>query len=1177
MKRNSLRSRRLGRLITAALGTISLCATILLIGDTRYFGLAVAANLSFEIPIWVNLALKSHIQMTVKKAHAGVESTTTPQTGRRQTARLLRIKDRYASREESRTRFQIGTDSNFVDDDGSAVSFRIGRAHYTQSTATNNLGKTGHILPIALSETEASIDAPSTALGFFQVRHNKFPQSKGHVRYISQENQVCWFTNHFVVSLSLGVILLMWIYAEIRMPDRLIKAVQHFSKYVQMLLGITLIERCPCLQTVNLLDSNASSFADTDCNCLLSSFEKQSLQSKSSKSKTSSIKSSNRFGWSAILCGVACIYGQSQTCFACIDIGRDLSDYPCFDYDADSAAFNMTCSFAWTYNNTCIILLKYEIFNGNGHTINLTGISNWEGLFRIGDVSNGGPFSLENAPIIHDVHMIGGETNVKGGFIIQSGQKHFIVNNCSSTGVIQGQMATISFGGGGICGHGCSGDILITHCRSSGEIRGLFAGGIAGRDLGYFNDVTHNVTISQSYSTGDIVGQFSGGICGLGTGSNSAGIVTIAQCYSLGEIRGTASGGITGSHTSYSHGHVAVTNCYSRGNITGTHSGGICGLTTGSTCGTVILTNVYASGEIQDADAGGLIGGIAANAKAISITTSVYHGNTGSMIGGEGTGIANSELNSGDLSEITGTVYCYEEDDDGYETKACWDSQAIWKPIENDFPILRTVSAIAPTPTPSPSKIPRAAPSPAPGSCIDVRYKLLAYPCLSYDYDQASFQMTCSFSWKNNEDCIILLKNERFEGNGHSINLIGISNWEGLIRVAESSNGGPSSLKDAPMIHDVHMIGGETSPQGGFIIQSGQKHFIVNHCSSTGGIQGQICPPCLGGGGICGHECSGDILITRCWSSGTIRGYASGGIAGMNLGTNNNAKNTVTISHCYSTGDILGLRSGGICGHGAGANYGMVMIAKCNSLGTIGGRFSGGITGGSTANMTGNVSITDCYSRGLISAEYAGGICGRYTGANGGTVDLSNVYASGAIVNEKAGGIVGHIDENTNGLKVTMSVYSGDTGNMIGSNGAGEQHVHNEKNSGNLTAITGSVYCYSGDKLTCWDESRVWQVVENDFPVLRGSPATPSPLPLPSLAPSTSFIPKETQLSVISATSSSSSSSSSSSTGIATSAATQLEFPTTTPTPSKHSKTPAQNKRVERMELPVQYLTRSVI
>ena len=468
------------------------------------------------------------------------------------------------------------------------------------------------------------------------------------------------------------------------------------------------------------------------------------------------------------------VYG----CLACTDIGDDirngtfdLSLYGCLSYDKSGSTFDMLCSFAWSerYKNDCIILKANEVFQGNGHAINLTGVCNWEGLFRISDCpSKGGPSSLEDAPVIRDVHMVGGETSGTGGFVVQSWQNHFIVRRSSSSGVIQGQ-SNPDRGGGGICGHGCGGDILITNCSSSGEIHGGRAGGIAGRQVG--NGDNNTVTLIHCYSTGDIVGTFSGGISGWGTGREKSGgmvyitlsystgtitgagcggisgwgtgirgnvfiahshstgsivgaggggicgqrtgawdgNVTIEQCHSVGEISGQGSGGITGRLTAADNGHVSIKNCYSHGNITGsTHTGGS---GTALRNGIVILTNVYASGQINQ-DNGGLIGRIRDTADKITITMSVYNGGseTSDMIGlNEADDKDVTKLkNSGDLTDITGTVYCYRG-----EKQECWNNGTIWHAVNHELPILLPPPTPSPTVTPTPTETPTQSPSPS--------------------------------------------------------------------------------------------------------------------------------------------------------------------------------------------------------------------------------------------------------------------------------------------------------------------------------------------------------------------------------------------------------------------------------------------------------------------------------
>ena len=785
------------------------------------------------------------------------------------------------------------------------------------------------------------------------------------------------------------------------------------------------------------------------------------------------------FGWILITCSLY------QSSFACTDIKGDLSAYPCLTYT--HSVIDMKCSFAWTTDTECIVLDKDERFEGNGHSIDLTEFSDWEGLFQIADSTRESPSSLEDAPIIHDLHTIGGRTSQKGGFIIRAFQKHFIVEKCSSSGLMQGGTSPIVAGGGGICGHACSGDILITHCWSSGTIQGFITGGIAGTNFGFELDETNTATISHCYSTGDLLGDRSGGICGNAAGFRSKGMVTIESCYSLGKINGAHSGGITGTSTAADNGHVSITNCYSRGKITGRfHAGGICGRHTG---GNVILTNVYASGQIVDPDAAGLIGDIEETAAEIIIISSVYNGDTDKMIGGiESAHI--EEKNSGDLRNITGTVYCYKNG----KQEECWDTKTIWQAVDDDFPILQGMPNATPHPTPSVTPLSTPTASVTPSRVVPV------HACLHYDDGHSVFNMTCSFAWTDQFKSIVLRKHERFEGNGHSINLTGISNWEGLFQISDSFQEGPSSLDDAPIIHDVHMIGGETSVTGGFIIQAGQKHFVVDYCSSSGLIQGSNVPRNLGGGGgICGEGCSGDILITHCLSSGVIQGYSAGGIAGRRFGVDGGKANAVNISNCYSIGDIVGTQSGGICGNGAGhSSNGRVTIKQCYSSGGIQGRQSGGITGAVTAMANGRVSISNSYSRGNITGpQHAGGICGRYTGHEGGNVILANVYASGQTITPGAGSLIGTVDSNPGNTSIIMSVYNGDTGEMIG--GIGDVTIE-AKNSGDLRNITGTVYCYRKEKEEeCWDTEKIWQEMDSDFPVLQDMPnVIPSRPPQPT-------------------------------------------------------------------------------
>lgn len=433
-------------------------------------------------------------------------------------------------------------------------------------------------------------------------------------------------------------------------------------------------------------------------------------------------------------------------------------------------------------------------------------------------------------------------------------------------------------------------------------------------------------------------------------------------------------------------------------------------------------------------------------------------------------------------------------------------------------------------------------------ACTDIALDLrldsmsfTGYDCLGYNSSTKTFYVSCSFFWTTSDTatCIVLRKNEIFEGNNHIIGLAGISGWEGLIRISDLKNEAPSSLDDAPLIRNLHMSDGQTSDTGGFIIQSGQRYFIVNSCSSSGVILGSLT---AGGGGICGSDCSGDISIENCSSTGKIEGVSAGGIVGRQFGI---GSGTVIITLCHSIGDIVGMQSGGICGSDAGhsnansgvfithsfsegailgrfsggicgsvtaAKNGTVAIEQCYSIGEINGDGSGGIIGSATGNPDGFVSIINCYSRGDITAKEefgnAGGISGHNAGVSRAILKITNVYASGAIAFD-GGGIIGHIHSSAiaGAITVNMAVY--DTGPIVGVN---EIKLTQGKTSGDLEDITGKVFCcINGEnEEECWDTKTIWQSVDGGFPILLPpqapkSSTTATATPLETVTPTSTF------------------------------------------------------------------------
>lgn len=137
------------------------------------------------------------------------------------------------------------------------------------------------------------------------------------------------------------------------------------------------------------------------------------------------------------------------------------------------------------------------------------------------------------------------------------------------------------------------------------------------------------------------------------------------------------------------------------------------------------------------------------------------------------------------------------------------------------------------------------------------------------------------------------------------------------------------------------------------------------------------------------------------------------------------------------------------------------------------------------------------YSRGDIAGnENAAGICGGNTGSNQGHVTIANVYASGSITWDGGGGIIERVAGNIGSISITASVYNGSQGRQIEGKKS-DKNSSQQNNSGDLDSIKGEIYCFGENDAAekCWNSETIWQVVENNFPVLKlhfSKPALPS-------------------------------------------------------------------------------------
>ena len=219
------------------------------------------------------------------------------------------------------------------------------------------------------------------------------------------------------------------------------------------------------------------------------------------------------------------------------------------------------------------------VFDGNNHTITISGVSNFPGLF--GDTSNA---SVSNLVIVANSSTATAYAGWLAGEDINSTFSNIVVN------------APISIYGGGIVGFGSSGTTISTSA-STGAISN-YGGGLVGSD-------SLSVTITNSFSTGAI-SDYGGGLVGSGSqqflisGSFSTGAIsdyggglvgvgseggTVSNSFSSGII-GDYGGGIL-NPALFSPFFGLVTNSYSTGAL------GYASEAISDVSGDVIVTNSY--------------------------------------------------------------------------------------------------------------------------------------------------------------------------------------------------------------------------------------------------------------------------------------------------------------------------------------------------------------------------------------------------------------------------------------------------------------------------------------------------------------------------------------------------------------------------------------------------------
>jgi hypothetical protein len=689
------------------------------------------------------------------------------------------------------------------------------------------------------------------------------------------------------------------------------------------------------------------------------------------------------------------------------------------------------------------ILGNGQSFDGQGNTIDLTGIALFEGLFAssatslpdgstIDDSNYNDETKYIGCPTIKNLGILNGSLESYRGFLLRQSQKYFVVDNCYSTGVI-------SHSSGGICSHGCN-CFLAKNCYSTGNITSNNSGGICGSSC-----ILH--IIKNCYSNGNIVANSGGGICGWFCNRNF-----IIDCYSTGEISGESGGGICGKNSGNLHGITTIKNCYSTGDISGNYTGGIVGGEAGVNSvdnsnfrkGYIYIYNCYSTGDITGSNAGGIFGfNTALNYGKAKLYNCYSIGNIGTNSWGLGNtpniGAVETVSNCYSQSGTSDTTNNFNKKHGNYPVTDINQHKGIGN-LGNEYIVSFTNNYEYPILK----------------SNTGIGINGITY----YDFNKKIIRLNQSVSLYNlKNDFIhnssafthfILGNGQLFDGQGYTIDLDTITT-DGLF----ASTG--TSIEFGPLIKNLGVLGGETTnlndniSSGGFIIIKHQSNFKVDNCYSTGAIKNH-------GGGICGNRCS-NFEISRCYSTGSITGSGSGGITGFkcfgdinncystgdignyaggiagsnqgNTGDDSSKKGVCNISNCYSTGNIGGDNGGGICGSYAGIYQSEVYINNCYSTGTISGTDSGGIIGVSGGQNNGTVEINNCYSTGDISGTDSGGITGNSTNAG---VQINNCYSNGTIT-----GTGGTITGNNNALNGNYLVT--DISNNSGIGNLGDEYI----------------------------------------------------------------------------------------------------------------------------------------
>ncbi len=299
----------------------------------------------------------------------------------------------------------------------------------------------------------------------------------------------------------------------------------------------------------------------------------------------------------------------------------------------DGTTYKLTGDVTITFN-VIYTLLKYDVFDGNNHTItySYTGTDDdgapitqgGIGLFKVDESIKKMKRSVCVKDLTVKTSLIANDNgnpnaNAKGyGGIIYRNQQYFKLYRCNVI-LNDPTYGYIGSDSGGICGGRCS-NFIIDSCNVQARQVWPYCGGIVGQYAGFADDSTSIITNCKfTLSTPNLTASGFGGIVGGHSANGKNSKLEISFCESSTSSILTSSignsctgGGIIGDYVACGeNSEVTISNCKSSWHIFGNDNnsyGGICGQFVGlGHKSKTIIKHCSTSGDIYQF-AGGIVG-----------------------------------------------------------------------------------------------------------------------------------------------------------------------------------------------------------------------------------------------------------------------------------------------------------------------------------------------------------------------------------------------------------------------------------------------------------------------------------------------------------------------------------------------------------------------------------------